>query len=317
MTVAWKYVLMAVFLAGGVLFLQAGVRAAAANLRRLRSWKRFPATVFSPNGPRSIRVRVGSGSQETVLEIPRTYNAGYQYESKVTVVENPENPEDRRLTGIFDLWNGTLVAALLSLALLTGAWLIWSTTWGADVVWSGGAWQTAPAVSHTIPDFEVYEPPESWKANLFYGLVLGLAMGLPPFFTGGDWTPWRTLWAVAGIGFLLWMLQSAALNSTRSVRLSSAGLEERSMFGTRRIPLEEIGGLQFQDVAQQLENLKLWQDRRRAGIRPIEVWTVKDREGWEVLRLPAEMTPRDTFRAMRERLDRRTVTGPPGTQRSR
>lgn len=305
MALIWKYVLLAALSAGALIYLQTGVRAAALNIHRLRYWKRFPATVYAPHGPEIITVRVGSVPEQTTLKIPRTYDAGYRFESKVTVLENPENPEDRRLTGILDLWNRTLVASIFGLALLTAAWLVWSTTWGADALWSGGRWEAAPAPFETAPEFEVQEPRESWKANLFYGCVLGLAMGLPPFFVRAEWTPWRALWATLGMGFLLWMLHSAALNYSLTLRLSAAGLDEHSVFGARRIPVEEIGGLQFQDIARQLENLKPWQARRLAGYRAIDIWVVKDREGREVFRLSSEMTPRDTFRVMRERIGRR------------
>jgi hypothetical protein len=305
MTAVWKYVLLAVLTAAALNYLQAAARTAAVNLHRLRSWKRIPGTVSRAERA-SITVRVGSGPEETFLKIPRTFDDGYWVESKVTVIQNPEDPEERRLTGFRDLWNPPLVAAIFGLALLTAAWLVWSTTWGADAVWSGGAWRSMPVAVETVPEFEVSEPGESWKANLFYGCVMGLSFGLPPFFTSGPWTPWRAMWAVVGIGFFLWMVQSAAFNYSRTVRLSGAGLEERTVFGTRRISLEELGGLEFRDVGRQLENLRPWQVRRLTGVRPIDVWTVMDRERRAVFTLPGGMTPDATFRAMRGQLERRT-----------
>jgi len=93
MTVGWKYVLLGVLLAGALMYLGAGVRAAAVNLHRLRSWRRFPATVHATADPAIVQVLVGSGREEITLRVPRTHGAGYRSRSKVTVIENPKNPE--------------------------------------------------------------------------------------------------------------------------------------------------------------------------------------------------------------------------------
>jgi hypothetical protein len=215
-----------------------------------------------------------------------------------------------RRAGAWQVWTRTLGLTITGLALLGAAWLIWRTSWGVEVVWSDGAWKPAPVAAEVAAetaavDLEVREPRESWIANLFYGCVMGLSFGLPMLFVKGDWTAGRAFWAVVGLGFFLWMVQSAVLHYGLTMRLSRAGLEERSFFGTRRVPWEELGELEFQNVAQQLENLKSWQDRRRTSIRPIEVWLVKDREGRDIFRLSSEMKPADTFQAMRERIQQR------------
>ncbi len=310
MAVVLKYVLLAVLVAGALFHLEAGARTAAVNFHRLKFWKRFPATVRAANDPAVVEVLVGSGPEESILKIPRTHDAGYRVPSKVTVIENPDNPEERRLTGIFDLWNQTLVAAIFGLALLAAAWLVWGTSWGATVQWSEGAWKTTPpALAESVPEFEVLEPRESWKANLLWGAVFGLVMGIPPFFVRGIWKPWPAIVAVAGVGFFLWMAQNSVLNYSRTVRLSPAGLEERSFYGARRIPWGELGGLEYQDVHKWLQNLNgagRRQTRRLSTLGSIDVWVVRDREGRWVFSLPAKMTPADAFQAMREEIQRRT-----------
>lgn len=309
MTVAAKYILLALLAAGALAFLAAGARAAAANFHRLRTWKRYPATVRVANAPEVVEVQVGDDSGQPTLKIPRTHDAGYGIWSQVTVIENPANPEERRLTGFFDLWNPVLVAAVFCLGFLIATWLVGTTTWGVDAVWTGGAWQAAPAVAvETAPDLEVHEPRESWKANLFYGCILGLLMGVPAFFVRGGWRPWPAIVAVVGLGFFLWMVQSAVSNYTRTVRLSPAGLEERTFFGSRRIGWDDLGGLEFQDVRKQLEAFNRpepGQSRKFSTIPRIDIWMVKDRQGRDVFSLPAEMTPPATFRALRERIGRR------------
>ncbi len=310
MTVAWKYVLLALLTAGALAYLTDAARATAQNLYRLSAWKRFPATVKGAVDPVTIEVDVGNEGEQTILKIPRTYDAGYDATSQVTVMENPKKPGERRLTGFFDLWNRTIVSAIFGLALLTAAWLVWNTSWGVDAVWNDGAWKAAPTAVEATPDLEVFEPRESWKANLFYGCVLGLLMAIPAYFVRGEWKPWPAIVATVGTGFFLWMVQSATLNYTRTVRLSQVGLEERSWFGSRRIEWNNLGGLEFHDVKkfnEDLSNLGRSGTRKFSTLPRIDVWAVLDREGRWVISLPAEMTPADTFRAMRERLQHRTA----------
>ncbi len=213
-----KHVMVAVLLAGVLLQVRAGVRAALLNMHRLRTWKRFPATVYGVSNPPVVQVRVGSGREEQTLTIPRAYDAGYSPDSKVTVLENPAKPEERRLTGFFDLWNPTIMAAIISLVLIIAARLLWRAPWGAEAAWSDGGWKTAPAEIEAVTRFEVKEPAESWIANLIFGCVVGLAVGLPPFFARGEWRPWHAFWAAIGIGLFLWLLQSAVMNYSRTVR---------------------------------------------------------------------------------------------------
>jgi len=230
--------------------------------------------------------------------------AGVRSAAKVKVIETPEYTGLLRIPVLFDLWNETLGYAIFGLALLGGAWLVSRTHWGLDTVWSGGAWTRAAAAVETAPDLEVREPGESWKANLFYGCVLGLPFGLSALLTGGEWTAARAFWAALGFGLFLWMIQSAVENYSRTVRLSGAGLEERSFFGRRRIPWEEIGGLEFQDVREQIQRHQDWRTRRSSTLPHIDVWAVKDRDGREVFSLPAGMQPDDAFRKMRERIQK-------------
>jgi hypothetical protein len=309
MTVVWKYVLLAGLAAGAVFYLQAGLRAAALNIHRLSSWKRIPATVRAVVDFETVEVVAGTEPDQVTLRVPQTYDSGYYAMNEVTVLENPKNPDERRLTGIFDLWNDAFVTTILGLALLTAAWLVWSAPWGVDAVWSAGAWRSAPDAVERTARLEVFEPRESWKANLFYGCVFGLAMGVPCFFVKGAWKPWPTIVAVLSMGFLAWMIQSAIFNFTRSVRVTDAGVEEVTFFGTRRVPWEEFGGLEFQDVQKfftDLSNAGRWQTRKFSTMPKIDVWAVKDSEGRQIFSLPAEMTPKETFLAMREQLQRRS-----------
>lgn len=309
MTVAWKYVLLAGLTAGAMFHLQAGLRAAALNIHRLSSWKRIPATVRAVVDLETVEVLVGTEPEQITLKIPQTYDSGYYTTNKVTVIENPKNPEERRLTRILDLWNQAIVTTIVGVALLIAAWLVWSAPWGVDAVWSAGAWRSATDVVERTARFEVFEPRESWKANLFYGCVIGLAMGVPCFFVKGVWKPWPTFVAVVSVGFFVWMIQSSVFNYTRSVRLTDAGLEERTFFGSRRVPWEEFGGIEFQDVQKflvDITNAGRWQTRKFSTLPKIDVWAVNDREGRQIFSLPAEMLPKDAFQAMREQIQRRT-----------
>jgi hypothetical protein len=236
--------------------------------------------------------------------------AGVRSAAKVKVSETPKYTGPWGIPGQLDdllgLWNKTLGYAIFGLALLGGAWLVSRTHWGQDVVWSGRAWTRTAAAVETAADFEVLEPRESWKGNLFWGCVMGLPFGLSALFAEGKWSAARAFGAALAFGFLLWMVQSAVENYSRTVRLSGAGLEERSIFGRRQVPWEEIGGLEFQDVREQIQRLQDWRTRRSSTLPRIDIWAVKSRDGREILSLPAGMQPDDAFRKMREQIEKRT-----------
>jgi len=237
----------------------------------------------------------------------RCVAVGVRAGAKVRSTGMPEETGLMRIPGLLEDWNETLGYAVLALALLAGAWLMAGTHWGRAVVWNGGAWAPANETVESEPEVEVSEPRESWKANLFWGCVLGLPFGLPAVFMDGKWTAARAFWAAVGLGLFLWMVQSAVENYTRQVRLCSAGLEERTYFGIRRVPWEELGGVEFQDVRAQIERLQDWRTRRRSTLPRMDVWMVKDRQGKEILSLPAEMWPEKDFKGMLERIERRTA----------
>jgi hypothetical protein len=89
--------------------------------------------------------------------------------------------------------------------------------------------------------------------------------------------------------------------------MSGAGLEERSIFGRRRVPWDEIGGLEFQDVRARIQKYQDWRTRSSSTLPRIDVWAVKDRNGREVLSLPDGMVPGDAFRKIREQIERRAA----------
>jgi hypothetical protein len=210
-----------------------------------------------------------------------------------------------RIPELFELWNETLGYALFGLALLGGAWLIGRAPWGLHTVWNGESWTQVSTRFETASGFVVHEPGESWKANLFYGCILGLPFGLPAIFMDGKWTLARAFWVAIGMGLFLWMVQSAVENYSRTVRISDAGLEERSLFGSRRVPWEQIGELEFRDVRARIQQLQDWKTRRSSTLPRIDVWAVKDRSGRELLSLPDGMEPRDAFLKMREQIKQR------------
>jgi hypothetical protein len=300
MTLLGKYIVVAALAAGGFYFLIVGVRSVMVNVHRLRSWNRFPATFRAAIDPTTVEVLVGSEQELTTLKVGRTYEADYMGNSMVTVLENPGKPEERRLTGFFDLWNETLIATIFGLVFLAGAGLVGRTNWGVDAVWGEGAWKEVPAARESLEmEFEVHEPGQSWKANLLFGCIFGLAFGLPAFLAKGVWKPWPAIVAALSVAFIFWMIQSAVMNYTRTVCLSKAGLEEQSFFGARRIPWQELGGLEFQRVRSVVQN------RQSIGRQESESWVAKDRDGREVFSLSPDMTPAENFQKMRAHIERR------------
>ena len=85
------------------------------------------------------------------------------------------------------------------------------------------------------------EPRETWKANLFWGLLFGLLLIIPVFFAPEDTPVWKKygsmLIGTAWIGF---MSRKAFQNHGRTVRCDDTELEVLHPSGSWRIPLSEV-----------------------------------------------------------------------------
>ena len=93
---------------------------------------------------------------------------------------------------------------------------------------------------------QMREPSESWKANVFWGLLFGLLLVLPPLFAPKD-TPlplWKKYGAMAlGVAWMTFMGRSAIQNHGRTVRCDTTSIQISSPFASKRILLSDVNKL--------------------------------------------------------------------------
>ena len=158
------------------------------------------------------------------------------------------------------------------------------------------------------------EPSESWKANVFWGLLFGLLLAVPPFFADKDVATWKKVGSIAaGVAWMAFMGQSAIRNRGRVIRCESEWIEVREPFGSRRIPLCEVRKITRRDVSQKLRE---FDDIGRPGYKTrgldtmptIIVYLVYNAEGKELLKLDKDMQPHGELRRFLDRMEKRTQT---------
>ena len=81
---------------------------------------------------------------------------------------------------------------------------------------------------------EMREPRESWRANVFWGLVFGVSLIVPQFF-GWEETSWLEKYGfiVAGLAWMGFMGLSAFRNYGRKMRCDDTSIEVSQVFGAK------------------------------------------------------------------------------------
>jgi hypothetical protein len=159
------------------------------------------------------------------------------------------------------------------------------------------------------------EPAETWKANLFWGLLFGLLLIVPSFFAP-EYTPlWKKYGLmILGVAWLGFMCRKAFQNRGRRVRCDWSEIEVSQPSGSWRIPLSEVKRAVRMDIR---EDLRKWNDmgRPRYKTKPLNtlssmvVYTLYDGSDRELLRLDKKMEPAGEMRRFLERMEE--VTGCP------
>jgi hypothetical protein len=162
---------------------------------------------------------------------------------------------------------------------------------------------------------EMREPSESWKANVFWGLLFGLLLVVPPFFAPKDTPAWKKYGAMAlGVAWMAFMGRSAIQNRGTIVRCDSLSIQISRPFRSERILLSAVKQVVRDDVRQKLRDLE---DAGRSRSRtkpldtmaPIVLYILRDIQGKELLRLNQNMEPASEMRRFLNRME--NLTGNP------
>ena len=159
------------------------------------------------------------------------------------------------------------------------------------------------------------EPAETWKANIFWGLLFGLLMIVPSFFAPEHTPLWKKYGLmILGAAWLGLMCRKAFQNNGRRVRCDLSEIVVSQPFGSRRIPLSEVKKVVREDIR---EELRKWNDvgRSRYKTKPLDtlpamvVYTLYDGTDRELLRLDKNMEPPGEMHRFLQRVE--TQTGRP------
>jgi hypothetical protein len=249
----------------------------------------------------------------------------------ITLYANPANPAELSPTGFGDLWAGTItlgVVCLFLLVVLFAMLRIRTQTPGefrdemrrameASITGGTAFSAEAPHVPHAGDDspIELREPRQSWRANVFWGLMLGvpaIAIGLIAGPQAGAFEKYITL--AIGIAWLSFMGFSAYRNFGRTVRCDHEFITVSQAFGSKRIALAEVKSITREDVRQQMRDFdnigvsRMQQSRTLDTKAPMIMYVLRDGAGKQLLRLDKDMEPPGEMARFLRRLE--NLAGP-------
>lgn len=243
---------------------------------------------------------------------------------------NPRNRAELRPDTFADMWGGAVVLGVISLALAgTGLFLMLTgdpkmpedapdlAAQFERAASNPQAFTPAPRPSHDDDGgiIEMREPGESWKANVFWGLLFGLLLFVPPLFAPKDVLAWKKYGMMAlGVAWMAFMGRSAIQNHGRTVRCDRTSIQVSQAFGSKRILLSEVKKITREDVRKKLREFEnIGRPRYKTTPldtkAPIVLYILRDAQGRELLRLDKNMEPVDELRRFLDRME--NLTGSP------
>ena len=321
------------------LFLLALAGRAAIHGHMIRTtWPLTDARVVAADQKKAVTLEFTWNHETVRKEVPRAEGFSFvSRDDKLKVYVNPADLASIRRASTDSMWNGVVVTSVFGVLLLgVAGLLIWMETspvfdlpkeddWMARQVAEMQKFEATARAQHPEsgeaaprPDdgseIVVHEPGESWKANVFWGLLFGLLLAVPPLFAGDDLPGWKKVGMIAlGLGWMAFMARSAIQNRGRSIRCDSTTIEVRQPFGSRSIPLHEVRKIVRTDVRR---NLRAIDDFGRSKTRTrgldtmpsIVIYTLHDADGKELLRFGKDMKPAGELDRLLTRLEEHSQT---------
>ncbi|AMO22329.1 hypothetical protein GCM10027034_26600 [Ramlibacter solisilvae] len=155
------------------------------------------------------------------------------------------------------------------------------------------------------------EPRQSWRANVFWALMLGLpAVGLP-LLAGDEAMALEKYGTVLlGLGWMGFMGASAWRNLGRTVRCDMEWITLSQAFAPTRVALSQVASVTREDVRRQLRafrDIGVSQAQRRHTfdtLPPIVMYVLRDAQGRTLMRLDQGMEPAGEMSRFLKRLQR-------------
>jgi hypothetical protein len=155
------------------------------------------------------------------------------------------------------------------------------------------------------------EPRQSWKANVFWGLILGVPAVVLPWFAGSD-ADFIDKWGMfaIGIAWLGFMGANAYRNFGRTVRCDMETITVSQAFASKKVPLADVADIRLEDVRKQLREFDeigmSWRAKARHmdTTAPIDMYVLRDAQGRTLLRIDSGMEPPHAMRRFVQRVQR-------------
>jgi hypothetical protein len=240
---------------------------------------------------------------------------------------NPADSADLRQNSFADLWLTSAILGFFGLALAGIAAVMLHPDDGSEqmarlrsefeVVRTAAAARPA-ATAESADDggpITVREPGQSWKANVFWGLILGLPAVVLPLLPFADAPPWqRAGYVLLGLGWMGLMGFNAARNHGRTVTADEREIVVSTVFGSEHIPLSEITRVERTDVRQQLREFEAVGRSSSKTVpfstmAPVILYILYDADGRTLLKLDKDMEPAGELHRLLRRLE--TISGRP------
>lgn len=157
------------------------------------------------------------------------------------------------------------------------------------------------------PVIDLRQPAEALKANVFWGLLFGLLLAVPPLFAPEDVPLWKRIGLVAaGVAWMAFMGRMALRNRSRRVRCDGATVFVTEGGTSRSFALAEVRRVQREDLRAQLRAVDQMGMTRQQKFHELNTlprmvfYVLRDTQGRELLRLDEACEPKEQMNRMVE-----------------
>ena len=298
---------LAVVLPLALAFLWAAGWFAAESLRVLRNWVAVDAVVadLSKDGIVTFDLPLPSGTARQEADRGDGFSSVKEGDT-VSLYVNPADTKQLRRAGAADLWITPAFCGLFALVLGGAAAFMIFSDEGAELRRVRAQFEADRRETERNPPaappaddggiIVLHEPGQSWKANVFWGLLFGLGLAVPPFLASDGSALERYGMVLAGLAWMAFMAYRAVGNFAKTVRIDMAEIVVSTPFGEKRVPLREVKRVTLSDVRKELADLQnlgtpAYKPKPMNTMGRLRLYVLRDGAGRELLRLDSEMTP--------------------------
>ncbi|MBI5395889.1 MAG: DUF3592 domain-containing protein [Verrucomicrobia bacterium] len=293
------------------------------------TWTRVEARVVDASRDDSVTLELSWRGEKVRQEVKKEEGFKDLVQSQtLPLYVNPRTRAEMRPDSFAELWGGAAVLGFFSL-FLAGTMLFLMRVEEPKMPEMAARMaaqfeRAAPNPQPSAPrprhdddgrPIEMREPSESWKANVFWGLLFGLLLVVPAFFAPKETPAWKRYSAMAlGVAWMAFMGRTAIQNHGRTVRCDRNLIRVTQAFGHQRIFLSDVKKVTRRDVRQEFVDMEAV-GRSRYKTRPLDtrapivLYILRDAQGKELLKLDKDMEPASEMRRFLDRME--NLTGVP------